>query len=624
MVSSWFERLRNELSTRISPRIKAINNELMATSKAWSHRKSIPQATARSLGVSLAGLNLDAARRQATLGKGYSRSPLNSKQLRRLQNSTVTLPPHKSWQGDYTDWEADPFNDRNWRFQFHTLRWINPYLWDAIDGSESSQNEWKRIVCSWAQANTPPDDAADEYAWKDMTDGNRAIQISIGAPLIDIADDWYLDLLVVHRNWLFDDRNIVEGNHGLHQNLGLFVVSAVLNETLGMQRAIERLGAQVLDAFDEKGLNEEGSVGYHQMNLIWWHQAEQRLKLEGHSLPPLASERLKKAGRTLGYLLLPDGTMPQIGDGGRGKARDGLHPFLDQVNAGEIREQGTPTFQHYPNGFTVMRSGWGETRPFKQESHTIVRHGRDLLRHSHNDRGSVHIYTAGRRWITDGGFHSYQQNDPARIYTKSRLAHNLVDIPNQFYNETGDVPAVLTEQTDEIHSTEILDENFEAASWQRRVVFLPQQSIWVIWDRVNSDKSDVIQQQWLFDLGLNVTEEEDNTVELSDETQKLRMQWMGDAPQYDVANGNLKSESKRGFIGVRWKEMQPTKSLHTLFKSKNLESIVVISDPEQHSIAELTAHKPMRSFELTFRDTRKEYVLDFQEKSTLLSTRPGH
>src|SRR5699024_6903817 len=117
-----------------------------------------------------------------------------------------------------------------------------------------------------------------------------------------------------------------------------------------------------------------------------------------------------------------------------------------------VHEPDLSTFQHYKNGFTIFRSGWGEHRDLKNESHTIIRHGDDLRRHSHNDRGSVHIYTAGRRWITDGGFHSYQQRNPNRIYTKSRLAHSLIDLPDQTHDVTGDVPVTYLEHTDAVHA----------------------------------------------------------------------------------------------------------------------------------------------------------------------------
>ena len=564
-------------------------------------------------------LNIDAALRQAKLGKGYARTPSTKERLKELNEGKVTLPPHSPWQGDYTDWVADPFNDRNWRFQFHTLRWINPYLWDALAGSEDSKAEWKRIVRSWAHDNTPHRRARDEYAWMDMTDGNRAIQISIGAPLIDSDDAWYINLLVEHRNWLLEDKNIVQGNHGLHQNLGLFVVSAVLSDETGIYKAIDRLTTHILEAFDDDGLTDEGSVGYHQMNLVWWRQAQQRLELEGYSFPPEAAQRLDNAGVTMGHLLLPDGTMPQIGDGNRGKGRRGLHGFLDQVNKGTIQDTDRPLVQHYKNGFTVSRSGWGETRPVKEESHTIVRHGRDLLRHSHDDRGSVHIYTAGRRWITDGGFHSYQQNDPDRIYTKSRLAHSLVDIPAQDHDITGDVPVLLAESRSDLHSVEILDANFDTASWKRRVVFLPKQHIWVIWDRIEGANEERVQQQWLLDIGVVAEQIDETTLSLHDKRNELHMQWLGNQPNFDITRGAPKSDTKRGLIGLRWKDMKPSTSVHANFYTKNVESIVVISFQDDPRVTvELIDHEPMGSFELKLDSPEQMYRLNFQGNSTNL------
>lgn len=566
---------------------------------------------------SIASLNIEAAKRQATIGKYYIRDKTTQNRLDELQEGKITLPPHKTWTGDYTDWIADPFTDLNWRFQFQTLRWINPYLWDALDGNQDSKNEWKRIAHSWAMANTPPERAGDKYAWIDMADGNRAIQLSIGAPLIDEEDHWYIDLLVLHRNWLFNDSNIVAGNHGLHQNVGLFVVASVLADKAGVDKAIARLSQQILEAFDDQGLNEEGSVSYHQMNLDWWLETQRRLSLENCALPPAAAKRLDDAGWTMGYLLLPDGTMPQIGDGWRGKGRLGLHPFIDQVSARKVHEPDLSTFQHYKNGFTIFRSGWGEHRDLKNESHTIIRHGDDLRRHSHNDRGSVHIYTAGRRWITDGGFHSYQQRNPNRIYTKSRLAHSLIDLPDQNHDVTGDVPVTYLEHTDAVHAIEIVDENFESATWRRRVIFLPNYDLWVIWDRVEAAEDQPIRQQWLVDIGVDVSQSGPNTVDLIDDKNKLRMKWFGDDSKLDIVTGDRKAKSKRGLIGVGWKRMRSATSLHAEFHSQTLDSIVVISGPcARHITVECEGKQPLEGFELVLTSSTSAQRLTVTNETT--------
>jgi len=548
-------------------------------------------------------LNVEAARRQATLGRDYAPHSKTQERLEELKKSTVTLPPHRPWTGVYTNWTADPLKDLNWRFQFQTLRWINPYLWDALDGNQESKVEWKRIVRSWADNNTPPERAKDKYAWMDMSDGNRAIQISIGAPLIESHDTWYIDLLVQHRNWLMDDTKIVKGNHGFHQNLGLFVVAAVLNDEIGINRAIERLTAQVSDVFEEKGLNEEGSVAYHQTNLDWWLQAKKRIELEGYSFPQRAVDRLDNAGKTMGYLLLPDGTMPQIGDGGRGKGRLGLHPFLDQVIRRTIQDNNLPTFNHYKYGMTILRSGWGENRPLTDESHTIIRHGKDLRRHSHNDRGSVHIYTSGRRWITDGGFHSYQRRNRDRTYTKSRAAHSLIDIPRQKYDKTGDVPVLFTEDSKTIKSLEIFDSNFSSARWCRRVIFLPTVDVWVIWDRVQLEETDQVQQQWLLDVGVTVDVLMNAAIASDDKDRKLYMRWFGDQPELDAVVGDPSSGWKRGLIGVAWKKMKAATSLHANFQAETVDSILVVSStPFSDQTLELHKYKRMTSFSLQIGD----------------------
>jgi hypothetical protein len=422
---------------------------------------------------------------------------------------------------------------------------------------------------------------------------------------------------VAHRDWLLDDANIVDGNHGLHQNLGLFVVSVVLDDKTGIERSIERLGAQLLDVFDDKGLNEEGSVAYHQSNVTWWSQARERLQLEGYDFAPEAVDRLEKAGETMAYLVLPDGSMPQVGDGGRGRGRRGMHPLLDKVLKKDVGDAELPLFKHYDNGFTVMRSGWGQDRPFKEESHTIVRHGRDLRRHSHNDRGSVHIYTLGRRWITDGGFHSYQQRNRHRNYTKSRAAHSLVNLPEQRHDKTGDVPAELVQSSDDLQVIETLDENFESAKWRRRVVYLPTLDMWVIWDRIRISEPQTIRQQWLIDIGVQVHLKDGSSVVLDDESHQLHMRWFGDEPELDIARGNHKSKSKRGLIGIGWKKMRDGTSLHANFHTDSAESIVVISPTfTRDTHVNMVNQTTMQSFSMKIEQQDDTYELTADASTT--------
>src|SRR5699024_8926093 len=219
-----------------------------------------------------------------------------------------------------------------------------------------------------------------------------------------------------------------------------------------------------------------------------------------------------------------------------------------------------------------------------------------------NDRGSVHIDTAGPRWITDGCFHSYQQRNPNRIYTKSRLAHRLIDLPEQQHDVTGDVPITYSEHTNDIHAVEILDENFESAAWRRRVIFLATYDIWIIWDRVEAEEDETIRQQWLIDIGVDVSQVGPHAVDLSDDKNELRIQWFGDHPKLDIVTGNRKAKSKRGLIGVGWKRMRSATSIHAEFQGQTLESIVVISGSSiPNPTIGLEKREPMNGFGLSLK-----------------------
>src|SRR5699024_5221716 len=107
------------------------------------------------------------------------------------------------------------------------------------------------------------------------------------------------------------------------------------------------------------------------------------------------------------HIAQPDGQIPQIGDSGRGKVRVGLSDVTDFVASGGVR--GTVPNENaliLDRGYIASRSGWGQKQPLEEESHALIRYGEDLRAHSHYDRGSLHIYTNGQRWLVDSGFHS--------------------------------------------------------------------------------------------------------------------------------------------------------------------------------------------------------------------------
>lgn len=497
-------------------------------------------------------LDLGVSSRQA-FGVAYRRPTELETRTRRVLAGSLRLPPHPAWKGNLTDWRADPFGDRNWKFQHHTLRWLNPLRWSALEGDETARREWLRVVYSWYKANLPARRLPGEFAWKDMADGNRAIELSLGAPLVPDSETWFVKLLRAHADWLLNEKNIAVKNHALHQHVGLLVVAATLRDKRAMDVAFERMCQQFRSTFDEEGGNDEGSVGYHELNLRWWEHAWSRVEAEGREVPAFAVRRLEAGREALAQLLLPNGQLPQIGDTKRGLVDLGLGPHVDYVVSGG--EAGTPpvgTAVTYKRGYVVSRSGWGQTRPLAEESHLILRHGADLKAHSHQDRGSLHLYTRGRVWLTDSGFHSYQINDPIREHLWSRTAHNVAFLPGVSHEDSALVDLERFTVTPDYHDFIVADRGYESNTVRRRVVYLAGPECWIIQDE--AAHASKLMQNWHVDTGITAARHE-RGFELRSGDNSVSMTWLGQLPRlsrHSALDGDL-----RGWIGTKWKTLEP-------------------------------------------------------------------
>ena len=501
-----------------------------------------------------ADLDLDAAARQS-FGASFDRPGALADALSDYWSGNLILPPHPVWDGDRLDWVADPFQDRNWQFQHHTLRWINPLRWTALDGDEAARREWLRVARSWFEANVPAESAASPFAWKDMADGNRGIQLALGAGLASSEDAWFVELLGAHRHWLMDEKHIVGKNHGLHQHAGLFVLGAVLRDKEAMATAMARMTAQFTTTFDDQGCNDEGSTAYHQLNLRWWSQAWRRVELEGYRPPGDVVQRLASAGVVLAHLAQPDGRLPQIGDSARGSVVAGLGSATDFVathGARGTRPEATTLV--LDGGYVLSRSGWGEQRPLTEESHMVLRHGHDVRAHSHHDLGSLHIYAAGRPWLVDSGFHSYQTGDPTRKHLHSRHAHNVALLPDRKYDLGSHVKLERAEVSDAVHDFVTIDPGYTGATLHRRVLYLVGPDCWIVWDTADGDTGPSLRQHWHVDTGLTARWH-DRGFTMRDKGRSLSLSWLGASPK--LQRHSAQESHLRGWIGTRWKTLAP-------------------------------------------------------------------
>lgn len=448
-------------------------------------------------------VDYDVSMRQA-IGNNAVATKNYDKDAARLMSGKLRMPPHDAYEFSLPfDWTANPYNDGNWCFQYHGLRWLNPCRHAAFDGDNSARDFWVETVLSWIRAN-PPGEPASKWAWTNMVEAMRALELIYGLPIVpEQQRPEVIGSIFQHGEWLSEDEHIVGGNHGLHQHQGLFVIACLFRSEEWKNLAVGRLSNDFFKAFDSEGTNNEGSATYHLLNLKWWMLAWQRLRLENIAPPEGVVERLASAKRILHHMRRPDGKLEQIGDTDEVaiSRRDERHLELDRH-----RPSDSETDVLLSEGYFYSRSSWGrEGRQPSDETFYSVRFGNTESYHSHDDTGSVTFYSRGQQWITDSGRFNYQANHPVRKYVKSAPAHNvLIPVGKRLETRSG-AELVRYDNRSEYIDMEFVDRNYKGSTYTRRVIYIREYEALMIIDDIGGLSEDGAEQIWHFAPAVAVT-----------------------------------------------------------------------------------------------------------------------
>lgn len=438
-------------------------------------------------------VNIDAAQRQA-LGTHFTKAENESELVSRLKTRRLYMAPHKAWTlPEAPTWRENPFDDNNWEFQYHMLRWLDPLRRAGAAGDLDAASLWEKYARSWIEAN-PPGSAPYKWSWVDMSDGIRAMELCHGLTVVGELP-WLIDSLRDHVNWLLEPSHLKRGNHGFHQHVGLFVLGVVLEDQEVTDVAVKRLTDQLDAAYDEQGANEEGSISYHLQNYVWWNDALTRLDLEGIPRPEQA-HRLELAPTLMAHATAPSGRFARIGDTDGGNARKLNHPHTKfTVTEGKKGRKPDATTAIYDAGYAFMRSGWGEVRPYKDETFVTATWGRQDKVHGHRDGGSVTYASDGIHWIDDTGKYYYGKS-AMRSYVTGRAGHNSIRIPDRTYRKDTNVELTGHEDTGQYVDLRFRDPGYEGITISRRVIYLRGRDLLLVLDQIVGGDMVTAVQQW--------------------------------------------------------------------------------------------------------------------------------
>lgn len=400
----------------------------------------------------------------------------------------VTLPANPRWN-------ENPLKSRSWEYGYHTLRFVLDLLSAGQrSGGEKYLERARFLLRDWVQDN-PPGAGRSIFSWNDHATAWRAEVLVCAAEVLP-REAWLDNALVVHGAKLATPAFYRgEGNHALNQNVALLNIGCRLKRPAWTSLARRRLAALVVDSVDSQGVTNEQSVFYEFYN--WRHYDRARQRLEDCGLtPPPELARIDKMPDFLANATLPNGEQVMLGDSGRSAATPIPGTTAEfAATGGKSGKHPVNVFARYKAGYVFGRSGWGDERPFADESAYSVRFGPGLQWHGHADGGSVTLFALRTRLLEDPGIFTLNV-DAWRRFAVGRSAHNVVTVDGRSFDASRPTTLVRSSTGPSGDEVVVRSAGYAGVDATRRIVYSRGLGYLVVEDRLRARSWINTRQLW--------------------------------------------------------------------------------------------------------------------------------
>lgn len=325
-------------------------------------------------------------------------------------------------------WGEDIFSDRNWMFQLHAWRMLDPFLQRL---APADINYISDLINDWRAGERAMERSNEEvrWFWYDMSTGIRALKLAyillvFNAKQLTHSINNFEDLICAHIVSLADPKELNPGNHGLFQINGLMALVYAWRAQYGFgfeeekNYAIKTMQSLLAEQLGTVGVHTEDSPEYHFfvtkkiagiLSSPWW---------TGENLGSVRG-LLSKSQLAKPWLVDPLSRCVPVGDSGssvvlmkgQGKLNEWPHRAFGESIAAVL------------DGYAIIRST-PEIEPSK--SHFLFFQGSFHSNvHKHADCLSFILQQNGRNVLIDSGKYGYK-SDKYRAYFQSGYAHNAV------------------------------------------------------------------------------------------------------------------------------------------------------------------------------------------------------
>ncbi|MBN2184675.1 MAG: heparinase II/III family protein [Candidatus Krumholzibacteriota bacterium] len=347
------------------------------------------------------------------------------------------------------EWKESPSGSNNWEFNLLALEVLsNATEAYRQTGERKYLDRCAKLISDFVEDNYDHKNLPSRYSWYDHSVANRTIHS------IDFWHEWlklddrdedfaatFLEFIWRHALYLENSRYYPRRtNHGMFANIALLRLAIAFPQFsktgFWKKLAIDRMEEQLSENYTEDMIHKEYSPSYHILTtkLLYQFRAD-CFASDDTGVSPAFDSLIVKARSNMVWMIHPDGLLSLIGDSSlnasigslfRGWTED--DPAIEwTLTSGK---SGTPP-EDKSMGFRdaqlfIMRSGWGEKTPFREESYLIADFCLYGKAHQQDDFLSFELSALGVRWFTDLGVFNYNDSDLERKYVISPLAHNII------------------------------------------------------------------------------------------------------------------------------------------------------------------------------------------------------
>jgi hypothetical protein len=421
-----------------------------------------------------------------------------------LQADTYAWGPYAAYKvgngSGNVNWRLNPYKNPSWYMWFHSLRWLGQGIMAGSQGDTAALAKVTAITKDWVTDN-PYSWKADIGAYEStmhrtnvLVCVRQAILAGLGVTALPAAYSWLDVALVNHAKFLTANWSGA-WNHGTDESIALFGVGCTLQRADYMTTAQNRLAAGITTAIDAQGATNEQSTSYAQFNYSLWGRAAAALEQCGADPGTTITTRRALLADWLALATNSLGKLHQIGDSEVVSTSPIAGTPLNYAGTkgveGVALERRIGTFTA---GYVFGRTGWGETRPFAQESTYSIRYGPSRALHGHSDHTAITYTSRGRDILIDGG-HAGYQNDVWRTWAKSQSAASAMTTPlaAETYPATSLTRKAFTPNSE---FYEFADAPGAGISRNRAVLVLKDPDLIVTLDRASSSKAQQFQTLW--------------------------------------------------------------------------------------------------------------------------------